>query len=40
VKKAHDPVSRMATRSSVMCEFRLKKELGMERCRDNAPPIP
>jgi hypothetical protein len=40
VKKAHDPVSRMATRSRVMCEFRLKKELGMERCRDNAPPIP
>jgi hypothetical protein len=39
VKKAHEPVSRMATRSSVMCEFRLKTELGMERCRDNAPPI-
>ncbi len=31
VKKAHDPVSGMATRSRVMCEFRLKKELGMER---------
>jgi hypothetical protein len=40
VKKAHDPVSRMATRSRVMREFRLKKELGMETVKGQCTAYP